>query len=351
MIAVHPDRKYGQFSNALRYYIKILEHNNVDLLITEINDSNFWEEIRKCDYFFFRWGQHDHFRQIATTILPIIENHFKIKCFPSQLSSWLYDDKIREFFLLHAYGFSLIATHVFFDRKKAEEFIKTIEYPLVLKLKSGAGSLSVRLIKNEEIALKYINLMFGSGVSYAKGLPGTQRDILKQKGLFSYTRKQLGRLKNRMHQGSFYMVDDWEIHKNYIMFQKFMPENTYDTRIVVIGNRAFGFIRYNRENDFRASGSKLNDYNPAKIDLQFVELSFLISKKFSFECMAYDFLYDESGNPVICELSYTFGSSRGSEVVKCPGFWDEKLNWHVDEVDPAFYLLYDFLTEYNLKRL
>ena len=43
--------------------------------------------------------------------------------------------------------------------------------------------------------------------------------------------------------------------KDYVYFQKFLPNNKYDIRIVVIGDRAFGFIRYNRENDFRASGS------------------------------------------------------------------------------------------------
>jgi len=351
MIVIHPDKHHGQLSDALRYYIDIVRHNNIDFVIADISDSDFWEKIGKCSYFFFRWGQRDHFRQIATTILPIIENHFKVRCFPAQLSSWLYDDKIREFYLLKAHGFPFINTHVFFDKRKAENFLKTIEYPLVFKLKSGAGSLSVKLIKNKKMALKYVNLMFGSGISYAKGLPGTQFDLLKQKGLFSYVRKRLGRLKNRIHQGALYMADDWEIHKNYIMFQEFMPGNAYDTRVVVIGNRAFGFVRYNRKGDFRASGSKQNDYNPERIDLQFVKLAFDISEKFSFLCMAYDFLYDKNSKPVICELSYTFGSSSGSDVVKCSGYWDKNLNWHTDKVDPAFYLLTDFLTEYDLRRL
>lgn len=44
-------------------------------------------------------------------------------------------------------------------------------------------------------------------------------------------------------------------HKGYIYFQDFIPNNNYDTRVKVIGNRCAALRRYNRKNDFRASGS------------------------------------------------------------------------------------------------
>ncbi len=97
-----------------------------------------------------------------------------------------------------------------------------------------------------------------------------------------------------------------ELHKNYAYFQKFLPGNAYDTRVTVIGNRAFGYRRYTRDNDFRSSGSGKIDYDPKAIDLISVEIGHAISKKLCFQSMAYDFLYDENGKAALCEMSYNF---------------------------------------------
>ena len=74
---------------------------------------------------------------------------------------------------------------------------------------------------------------------------------------------------------------------------KYLPNNTYDTRITIIGERAFGFIRENRYNDFRASGSGKISYDKTAIDLKCVEIAFEISQKLKFQTMAYDFIYNE----------------------------------------------------------
>lgn len=43
--------------------------------------------------------------------------------------------------------------------------------------------------------------------------------------------------------------------KKYVYFQDFIPGNDFDTRVTIIGDRAFGFTRNVRPGDFRASGS------------------------------------------------------------------------------------------------
>jgi len=45
----------------------------------------------------------------------------------------------------------------------------------------------------------------------------------------------------------------------------------------VIGNRAFGFRRFNRQGDFRASGSGHLDWDPKQVDPAFVRLAFAIA--------------------------------------------------------------------------
>lgn len=80
--------------------------------------------------------------------------------------------------------------------------------------------------------------------------------------------------------------------KGYVYFQEFLPGNTFDTRIVVIGKRAFGCVRDNRDKDFRASGSGRVDYTVERVDLQLVELALETAKKLQVQSLAVDFLYD-----------------------------------------------------------
>ena len=124
------------------------------------------------------------------------------------------------------------------------------------------------------------------------------------------------------------------------MFQKYLSNNTFDTRITIIGDRAFAFRRFVRENDFRASGSGKIDVNPDKIDTRCVEIAYSVSKKLNFNTMAYDFIYDKEKKPWINEISYCFVDSA---VQSCPGYWDEKLNWHKAQCWPQQYQLEDFL--------
>jgi hypothetical protein len=114
-----------------------------------------------------------------------------------------------------------------------------------------------------------------------------------------------------------------------------------------MGNRAQAFRRKNRDNDFRASGSKNNDLNPQKIDLNFVKLAFQISQKMGFQTMAYDFLYDENQKPAIIEISYAYPDRT---LPHCPGYWDSELNWHEGHFWPQYFHLVDALENPELKQ-
>ncbi len=99
---------------------------------------------------------------------------------------------------------------------------------------------------------------------------------------------------------------EWQIQKDAIMYQKYLPNNFFDQRIIVIGKRAIGARRFVRKNDFRASGSGDFDLDPSKIDPRCIEIAFNISDKMNFHTMAYDFIYDEDNKPYINEFGYCF---------------------------------------------
>ncbi len=349
-VAIHPNMRKMLLSYSSHRDIDILKYNGIDFIILDVNSNSFWQDVKTCDRFIFRWNQYDYPSQIAKNILPIIEKDLGIKCFPSVNCCWAYDNKIREYYLLTQYGFPTPECWIFYDKLKALKFIQTADYPLIFKLKGGAGARSVLKLKNKHEGEKLVRLMFGRGVSNKLNLPGTFRRDIKDRGIVSVLRKRGGEIKNRLKEGQAYFDRDWQINKNYALFQEFLPDNLYDTRVVTIGNRAFAFQRLNRPKDFRASGSLQASFEPEKIDKQFIQIAFAISQKLGFETMAYDFLYDRNKNPVVVEFSYAFGADKGSKISLCPGYWDASLNWYPGHWEPEYLQMMDFLEWEDLKK-
>ena len=97
------------------------------------------------------------------------------------------------------------------------------------------------------------------------------------------------------------------LNHGYLYLQEFLADNAYDTRVTVIGNRAFAFRRFNRDGDFRASGSGKISWEPAAIDPAIVRLAFRIAAALGTQSIAIDGLY--RGDEVVAgEISYTFAA-------------------------------------------
>lgn len=348
IVGVHRNLGHDQFLPSAQKLLEILKHNKIETRLLYAGDSSFWDSVRECDLVIFQWGHHDYYRQIARAILPVVETQLKIRCFPNLVSSWLFDDKIREYYFFKALNLPMIESWIFYDEKSAFEFVEKASFPLVFKIKSGAGSQMVTLLTNQKQAQKYIRQMFRKGIPCNKVMPGTLLQTIKTDGLNHFIRKRIGKLRKRVQSGNFHFQEDWATHRNYILFQRFLPQNQYDTRVVVIGRNAFAFQRFNRPNDFRASGGGTYSLDPRRIDTRFIKIALDISKQLGFDTMAYDFLYDENKNPAIAEISYTFGSRHGSKINHCPGYWDEELNFHNENPDVALFTLKHLLGEPNL---
>ena len=64
--------------------------------------------------------------------------------------------------------------------------------------------------------------------------------------------------------------------------------------------------------------------------------------------MAYDFLYDKNRNLVLIEINYAFADWA---IHNCPGYWDDKLNWHKGQKWPQTAQIEDFLEYINTNRI
>jgi len=136
-------------------------------------------------------------------------------------------------------------------------------------------------------------------------------------------------------------------HRNYVYFQEFLPGNKFDTRVMVIGKKAFCARRFNRVDDFRASGSGFDDFSQEEIDKRCIKIAFEISGRLGFQTMSYDFLYDGNNQPLVSEMSYT---SPDWTVWSSPGYWDENLQFHEGHFWPQYTILSDLLLLPSLKQ-
>jgi glutathione synthase/RimK-type ligase-like ATP-grasp enzyme len=242
-------------------------------------------------------------------------------------------------YLLEALGAPVVPSYAFYDRASVIKWIKETEFPKVFKLRRGAGSNNVLLVRDRRHARSLCNKAFSTGfVAMPHYLDDFSMKIRKVRWHSDIWEKIL--------RGPQTLVNIWKIRsqfareKGYMLFQDFIPNNTYDTRVTIIGNRAFGFIRGVRPNDFRASGSGLIDWHKENVDFQCVRAAFEVAKKIGAQSLAFDFVKDAEGHPLIAEISYTY---LASAVYQCSGHWDEKLNWHEGHVWPQDAIMQDML--------
>lgn len=343
LVGIHKD-PFGRFSAFLERYEKILDFNGVAHIRLDASQPDFWERVSELNLFIFRWRQYDDERQMAKAILPIVEREMHIKCFPDLATCWHYDDKIRQYYLLKEHGYPIIQSWVFWDKKAALKWLESASFPLVFKLKGGAGSNNVILIKGRPRAKRLVRRMFGKGM-LSGHIPGIDTIRFKDFILYKAVRKMGGNLLRAIRGEDISL--DWQVHKNYCYFQKYLPNNNFDTRVTIIGERAFAFRRLSREKDFRSSGSGKIDYDINKIDVKFLQIALKVSKEMRFQSMAYDFLYNERGEQEFCEISYTY---LDTAVYNCPGYWDSGLNWHEGHYWPQYFQLMDLLALSDLKQ-
>jgi hypothetical protein len=337
-VGIYKEHLGGLHKDYLERYEKILQHNDIDCVWLDASQADFWQKVAQLDFFIYHWEHYDAPRQLANTLLPIIEQEMGISCFPNRATCWHFDDKIKQYYLLRHHGFPMTESNIFWEKADALQWVETASFPQVFKLKSGAGSSNVILVKDKDHARRLINKMFSRGLRSGKILDKGSL-MVRDFNPYLELRRRVGDVL-RKWRGEYKQLF-WQINKGYVLFQKYLPDNKYDIRVSAIGNRAFAFRRLNRDNDFRASGSGAIDYAVDQIDMTAIKIALTITRKMKFQSMAYDFLYSEEGSLEICEISYTYVDSA---VYNCPGYWDADLQWHEGHFWPQYCVLQDALS-------
>lgn len=316
-IAIH--NRPGSFSERWIHYCK---SNGIDYLLVDSYRSDAITVIKTCDA--FMWHHHHADKRDALFSKQLIYSleTAGIKCFPDFHTTWHFDDKIGQKYLLEAIDAPIVPTYVFYSKDEALEWIEQASFPLVSKLRCGAGSYNVNLIKSKNHAAKYIKKAFRQGFypyDRKTAIVDSYRKYKENQMSFFLFLKRIAALYIKPNPNKLQQRE-----KSYVLFQKFIPNNSFDIRICVVFGRAFALKRLVRKGDFRASGSGNIVYDKNQIDERCVKIALDVCEKLKAQSLAFDFVF-EDGIPLIVEISYAF---TGKAYDFCEGYWDQDLQWH-----------------------
>lgn len=314
----------------------------------DCHDSGIVSTLRQFDALMWHF-QHGTPADILTArhVLSAAEN-MGLAVFPDYSTSWHYDDKIAQKYLLESVDAPMAPTWVFCDRARALDWLKTAEYPVVAKLRRGAGSYNVRLCRTYSHAARYVRGMFSGGMSPAPKFLADAPNKLRVAAANGGVRGIWRRLKKapRFFREARHAQRHFPHEKGYAYFQKFISGNKDDLRVTIVGNRAWAFRRKVRDNDFRASGSGVIEYDRHSVPLDVLQSSFSVAGRLETQSVAFDWVCDERGRHMFVEISYCY---QGEAVSNSGGYWDKHLRWHEGEFRPEHAVLDDLMADIKLR--
>ncbi len=337
-IAIHLDNDTNNFCHG---WIKYCDVYKIDYKIVDCYNTDIICDIYDCDALMWHWYQSDIKALLfAFKLTMAIELSGKL-VFPDVKTSCFFDDKLGQKYLFESLDIPFVETKVYYTADSAFKWLEDQKYPIVSKLRGGAGSVNVTLVKSKYKAIKYVQKSFRRGinrVNYYNKFHDKLSKFKKNISLFNLV-VVFGGLVRLFFPPRIESSNARE--KGYVYFQKYLKKNDFDIRVVVIGLKAFALKRLNREGDFRASGSGLILYDKDQIPLDCIKKSFDIYEKTKFQSLALDFLYD-GDQWVVIEVSYGFVSKA---YIKCQGYWTKDLVWVDDIINPEYIMMDSFIHE------
>lgn len=329
MIAIHSSQ--GSFSQR---WIEYCQAQNIPYKVVNCYQSDILQQLSDCDA--LMW----HFHQaspkdflFAKQLLYSVKASGK-QVFPDFNTAWHFDDKVGQKYLLEAVGAPLVPSYVFYSKKEALEWADQTSFPKVFKLRGGAGSSNVRMVKTKHDAVKLINKAFGQGFRRYDAWRNLRERFRKWRKGKTDAWDVIKGIARLGYPTEFSRIAGREC--GYAYFQDFIPDNDHDLKIIVIGDKAFGVRRFVREKDFRASGSGFFSYKKQDLDEQCVRIAFGVSHRIGSQSIGFDFIYDRQKNPLITEISYGFPVWF---VDPCEGYWDRDLTWHAGKFNPQGWMV------------
>lgn len=290
LIERHTDGQPQSFSAMWKAYAEEL---GIEAVVVDPLCPGALDRIAGADGFLWRYNFKLPWTDAAPRLMRVVEDEFGIPVWPARVLRDTFENKIAQAYLLDALDIPHPKTWVFWRRADAMAALDELPYPLVAKLSRGVKSDGVAMVRNRAEAELLVRQMFSFGTGSLDFLRVRRHRLL---GTYTPMLRAMrrGGLRGNLEQG-------------YVFLQEFIPGNSFDTRLVVQGDRAFGSRRLIHEGDFRASGSGLSDFDAAAINPEAVALAFRLADAMGVRSLVVDVM-ERDGTPVMGEYSYTMAA-------------------------------------------
>lgn len=256
-------------------YERFLNNNGLQYEYYDIYSSDWLERASNFDYIIWHTASDPVTQEIAQNKIYILDKILGKKCLPSFDEIWSYENKINAHYLFKSKDLPEIPTYVSHSKSDTVAYLNSIKFPIISKLSTGSASFGVEKLDSKEEALKLVNSIFS----------------FKGRGTYFPSIRQ----------------------KDYVYFQSFVEDATFDLRIITVDNKAFGYYRFPNKGDFRASGA--GNYEKTEIPAEALDLAFKVRACFGSTCLATDLLYSKKYNKYfIIESSIFIGIDTCSQL-------------------------------------
>lgn len=292
------------------------------------------------DVYLWHFGQYNYQEMlVARSILWSLKFKGK-KIFPDFDDAWHFDDKLAESYLLQSAEAPIPNFKAFYTLESLREFTKiNKEYPLVGKLRTGSGSHNVKLLRSMSELLRYGKRMLGRGYDASPSLFYKAKGNIQSSHNWATFVKRFKRIPEFLH--TLKSAKSFSNERGYVYLQEFIPNDGYDIKVVVVGDKLSFIGREIRKGDFRASGGGSLFYDKSIISKNIIDSAFSTSDRLGFKCMGYDYVVDKrDGTGKIVEISYGFSHTA---LIDSGGYYDRTGAWHNEPLNAPEELLKNLL--------
>ena len=240
-------------------YRRFLCANEIPFEIYDIHRSTWLRDAQRFDMVVWRPSSYPYELEECRRKVHILERELGTICYPSLAEAQLYEDKITQYELLRHHGLPVIDTFISSSEAETLEHLATCDYPLVWKLTAGSGSLGVELLRDRRTAERWARRVF---------------DFSGRRTYWPYVGQ-----------------------KNYVYLQRLELNQGSDVRVVIVGDKVFGYYRDVPKGEFGAPGMGL--VRKQSLPHSAVLMARRATVAVDAPCLAVDCLIDPSGERVL----------------------------------------------------
>ena len=332
------------------FWVDYCEKNHIDYDVVNLFAvDDIVETLKNYDILLWHFGQYGWQDMLFARNIFYTAQLMGVKTFPGFDEAWHFDDKAAEMLAFEAINAPIPKSFLFFNKEKIREALDRglLTFPIVAKLRTGSGSHNVKMIRSEGQLLSYASRMFGKGFKASPSLIYKTSSNVRSSHDWATFKAKAKRAPE------FFKVlksaKQFPNEKGYVYLQEFIPNDGFDIKVVVVGDKLSYFVRPIRSHDFRASGGGEIYYDRSKITRQIIDSAFATADALKLRCVGFDYVIDNTtGEGKIVEMSYGFSNQF---IIGSGGYFNRQGEWIDEPLNSPQELLKNMIAETKDKSL